>query len=98
MGAKGGYPIIGALEVLSSNAVNIYASKDDEDCKDLLHGSAEDWFMYRCLERLGVQVREDFSMLVHNQSKLGCFDRWIAAFHPFKTTKGFHECVKLSAE
>lgn len=93
--ARGGYPIIGALEVISSRAIDLYASKSKEVCKDILVGSAEDWFIYRCLVQLGVEAREDFSMLVHNQNKFGCHDPWIAAFHPFKTIEEYHECIQL---
>mmetsp|Transcript_68426 Transcript_68426/g.192999 ORF Transcript_68426/g.192999 Transcript_68426/m.192999 type:complete len:516 (+) Transcript_68426:79-1626(+) len=91
----GGYPIIGALEVLSRRAVERYRDKGQEVCEKLTLGSAEDWYIYACMEKLGVEARVDYALLQHNQSKLGCHDGWIAAFHPFKSIASYHECIAL---
>jgi len=86
-----GYPTIGALEVFSREAVTAYL-QGSEGCEDLVVGSAEDYFICKCMERLGVQRRRDLMLLRHEQPG-GCEDPSVVAFHPYKDADEYAACA-----
>jgi hypothetical protein len=87
-----GYPTIGALEVFSREAIATYGKRHKE-CEALEAGSAEDFFICKCLEQLGVEKRRDLALLRHEKPG-GCENQWTVAFHPYKNVSSFERCVR----
>lgn len=85
--------MFGALEVFSREAMNTYL-KQQEQCKQLpWHPWGEDFFMTKCLDKLGVYGLGDFEVLGDNYCVgASCGDGLMAAYHPFKTIDQWFDC------
>jgi hypothetical protein len=88
-----GYPVVGAIEVTSRQAVHALAT-DGAECESMASGAAEDDWFVRCLRSLGAVMREDGSLLQHDGQPPGnkCTDAWWVAMHPYKDLASYTEC------
>merc|ERR1711920_130355 len=87
------FNFMGALEVMSKEAVDIFLNGVDDCLKHIGTDGGEDYFTMQCLDALGVGHMSDFSLLddkyTHghgwNLFDVGpCTHQSIVAFHPYK--------------
>jgi hypothetical protein len=88
-----GYTTIGALEVFSRAAVEVYGRRRMEpQCQNHIIGSAEDQYICECMSSFGAYPWKDFNALQHMKGNQ-CFDSSKIAFHPFKDVSLYESCV-----
>jgi hypothetical protein len=91
--------MFGALEAISKSAIAAYLEKS-MDCQTGLPAFktwGEDWFMGHCLEKLGVQRVQDFTIYQDGVcTGVWCGDTVAAAFHPKKDVASYTECLDLA--
>merc|ERR1719188_2161959 len=80
--------MFGAVEVLSSAAMELYFYGRDSTCKQSLdyYNMGEDTFLSRCLDQLHVKAVEDLTLLADgycNEAPGACTSNQVA-YHPFK--------------
>lgn len=94
-----GYPVVGAIEVTSRQAVHALAT-DGAKCENLAMGAAEDDWFVRCLQSLGAVMWEDTSLLQHDGQPAGnrCGDGWWVAMHPYKDLASYTQCDEQIAQ
>jgi len=86
----------GPVELFSTGAMEVFASRMWE-CKNNVDQTkiGEDIFMQKCTVNLGMQGREDWSLL-HDQycnpDNAPCNDPWMVAFHPYKGVETYEKC------
>jgi hypothetical protein len=91
------FQFLGALEVLSQQAMTLYFEKG-WICENLDHGKqGEDYFLKHCLDAIGADHQTDFDLLsdrVTNPSstKLDCTSGWTAAYHWAKSVDDWNAC------
>lgn len=94
------YGLHGPLEVISRKAVKAYVA-GLEHCDELAHKPwGEDWFMDRCLTKLGVRRVEDFSLLREDHCGFNpapCTENDVA-FHPFKKMEDYASCWRNASK
>jgi len=93
------YPMMyGSLEAISQGALELYRDGVDRCVAEL---AWEDWgedvFMAKCLDSLGADPIDDFS-LSSDGVCLGvdCHDTRAAAFHPFKSADDWRRCWEVA--
>jgi hypothetical protein len=86
---RDGYPVVGAIEVLSNAAILELEQRIDE-C-DPAYGAEDSWFV-KCLRGLGAWGHRDEALLHHEQNQLGCWDGWIVTMHPYKNVDEYRRC------
>jgi len=87
----------GPVELFSKAAMETLRARVHE-CKQQINrtGIGEDMFMQRCTQQLGIQPREDWSLLKDEyclHHKEPCTDGWVVGFHPYKSIKDFDVCL-----
>jgi len=99
------FHFMGALEVLSSKAVDAFLANADECGKNLGHNGGEDFFTMQCLDAIKVGHMTDFSLLDdkythgkgwHLFDVDSCVDQSIVAFHPYKALNSWAGCHKVA--
>jgi hypothetical protein len=90
-----GYPVVGALEAVSTIALTEFFDNHPNDCDDLAIGAAEDYWFWKCMERLGAQMIQDDMLLQHEGHPAGdkCMDGWFVAMHPYKSVDAYNGCI-----
>merc|ERR1739838_610841 len=93
----------GPLEVFTSGAIHAFLHKEThcEDmkcCSKALHfpGRGEDFWMNECMNHIGANAMNDFDLLIDaycGGKPSPCTNTWTAAFHPFKSTEKYFQCV-----
>eukprot|EP00746_Dinoflagellata_sp_MGD_P153943 gnl/MRDRNA2_/MRDRNA2_84550_c0_seq2.p1 gnl/MRDRNA2_/MRDRNA2_84550_c0~~gnl/MRDRNA2_/MRDRNA2_84550_c0_seq2.p1 ORF type:complete len:348 (+),score=46.24 gnl/MRDRNA2_/MRDRNA2_84550_c0_seq2:85-1128(+) len=86
----------GAIEVLSRNAVKAYAEKP-ELCESGIDYAniSEDWYLARCLNKLGVTSVPEPRLLSENANIINlCGTQQTAAYHSLKSVEDFRSCLK----
>jgi len=85
--------MFGAIEVYSRRAIESY-KWGEMSCIDFpWKGWGEDYFMEKCLDKLGVAPLNDFSMVADARcTPAPCSDGSKVAFHPFKDLDKYDEC------
>jgi hypothetical protein len=93
------FQFMGAFEVMSREALELYFEKSDECSKKIGHQGGEDYYMTTCLDAIGVDHQTDFSLL-HDKyaGQDGCCDDWAAAFHFYKTDDRWLRCHKQAVD
>jgi len=81
--------LFGAVEAYSREAVSAFF-QGHSSCRDY---PMEDYWMQRCLERLGVKAVADLKLISDGRCEgVNCSDPFAAAFHPFKGADEWAEC------
>ncbi|CAK0835420.1 unnamed protein product, partial [Prorocentrum cordatum] len=90
-----GYPVVGALEAVSTIVLIAFFDQHFNECDDLAIGAAEDCWFWKCMERMGAEMIQDDSLLQHEGHPEGdkCTDGWFVAMHPFKTVGEYNACI-----
>jgi len=95
--AESKFQFLGALEVLSQQAVVLYLEKGWV-CEKLDHGKqGEDYFLKHCLDAIGADHQTDFDLLSDiaanpKSTKLDCTNGWTAAYHWAKSVDDWNDC------
>merc|ERR1712232_1298534 len=80
------FKFMGALEVVSQAALELYYEKGEECFKHLGHEGGEDFWFMSCMDAIGVGHQSDLGLLRDKYAALnGCSDSKAAAFHFYKT-------------
>jgi len=87
-----GYPVVGAIEVLSSGAMLAFEQRLDE-CERIAWGGEDAWFV-GCMRLLGARGHMDGELLHHEKNDLGCHDGRIVTMHPYKTVWDYQRCFE----
>jgi len=87
------FGLLGPLEVVSRDGWELLEEKFHVCSWEEKEPSGEDGFLAACLNKIGVQPREDLQIL-ENHKGLKCYDGWKAAFHPHKTMNNWLECFR----
>jgi hypothetical protein len=85
-----GYPVVGAVEVLSHAAILAFDQRIGE-CETIAYGAEDDWFV-KCMRVLGVRGQRDEELLRHEKNYLGCHDDRIVTMHPYKSVDDYGRC------
>lgn len=87
---------LGAVEVFSKQAVQIYADNKDGCYKSLGTNSGEDGYFKGCMDALGVGYMLDPELFTPDISAGACYLGQRAAFHPLKTPKDWRCCLDIT--
>jgi len=99
------FHFMGALEVLSSQAVNLFVASSLECQRHLGNNGGEDFFTMQCLDAMGAATMADYSLLddkyTHDQGwnlfdVNSCVNPAIVAFHPYKAVNSWMGCYKVA--
>jgi len=87
------FQLLGALEALSREAMEIYFERSWECEAHLGQQGGEDYWLLQCLEGLGINYQTDVTLL-HDKyaADENCKDPYGVAHHFFKKTKDWDEC------
>merc|ERR1719189_563531 len=100
------FNFMGALEVMSKEAVNILLDGIGECLEHIGTDGGEDIFTMQCLDALGVGHMDDYSLLDDKYSHPGhfnlfdvdaCDDPAVVAFHPYKAVNSWMGCYKVAS-
>jgi hypothetical protein len=83
------YHFAGALEVITSEALDTYFLNANTCSKKQKHNVGEDFYMKSCLDGIGIDHVTDFQLLYKKDS---CADGWAAVFHPKKSVNDWKDC------
>mmetsp|Transcript_82541 Transcript_82541/g.181420 ORF Transcript_82541/g.181420 Transcript_82541/m.181420 type:complete len:299 (+) Transcript_82541:56-952(+) len=92
---KDGQTMLGAIEVYSNAAVQVFADQRVAVCNKDIQVSGEDGFINKCMETLGVKASVDNSLLKSTTNIPDCADHQYVVFHPFVDEASVDECYKL---
>lgn len=87
---------LGAIEVFSKRAMQIYLDNDDDCGKYLGEDSGEDGFLKGCMNALGVGFMMDAQMFEPNFDPVICTNGAHAAYHPIKYEQHWQRCWDLA--
>lgn len=90
--------MFGALECISQQAMAAYYAGEVK-CQTQLDWKpwGEDYFLGKCLDMLGVQATNDFTIYTDGVCKgVDCTNTVAAAFHPFKGAEKWMACYKTA--
>lgn len=93
---KGGQEMLGAVEVFSNAAVQVFAHKRAHVCKEDTQGSGENGFIDQCMGLLGVKSSIDTSLLKSTTSVQDCSDDKFVVFHPFVDISSMMACYRTA--
>merc|ERR1712187_206977 len=83
---------LGAIEVFSKQAVEIYFDNQEGCHTSLGINAGEDGYFKGCMDALGVGFMLDIHMFFPDHSAGSCMQKDHAAFHPLKETKQWQHC------
>jgi hypothetical protein len=87
------FHFLGALEVLSREAMALYFERADQCDQYVGKEGGEDYWLLQCLEGIGVNYQYDPELLYDKYAaQNGCESTWAAAFHFYKTGASWIEC------
>jgi len=86
---------LGAVEVFSRVAMQIYYDNAEDCRKTLGTNCGEDGFFKGCMDALGVGFMTDKQLFKPDYSPGACVDQGKAAFHPLKTPESWQCCVDI---
>mmetsp|Transcript_52415 Transcript_52415/g.168970 ORF Transcript_52415/g.168970 Transcript_52415/m.168970 type:complete len:392 (+) Transcript_52415:158-1333(+) len=95
----------GALEVISSRAVDIFVNNAQDCATNIGLNGGEDFFTMQCLDALGVAHMTDYSLLYDKYSQGpgwnlfdidNCTNQGLVAMHPFKAVNSWLGCWKVA--
>jgi hypothetical protein len=91
--SKDHYNFKGAIEVLTSEAVDAYFQHAAECNGWQSHDGPEDIYMKMCLDSIGVDHQTDLEIL-HEPSATDrkCANGWAAVFHPHRSVADWNKC------
>jgi len=84
--------MLGSIEVLSAGAVSKLAARMRDDCQVGVDIVGEDGWIAKCLDRLGVEKREEPALLVYSSEVGSCGSRHAIAYHAFKDVASYAAC------
>lgn len=99
------FGFMGALEVVSRQAVDILLAGLGDCMKHIGADGGEDIFTMQCLDALGVGHMDDFSLLDDKYAHPGKFNLFdvdscdnpaVVAFHPYKAVNSWMGCYKVA--
>lgn len=90
--------MFGAIEVLSSGALQAYFGGRDNQCRSQLDydNMGEDTFLAQCLDLLGVEAKQNYDLLADgycNEAPGDCRSGQVA-YHPFKDPGSWEACFQ----
>jgi len=88
---------LGAIEVFSKRAVQIYLDNDKECGKYLGSNSGEDGFFKGCMDALGIGFMWDHDMFKPNYDPAICTNGKYAAYHPMKYATHWQRCWDIAS-
>jgi hypothetical protein len=98
------FRFMGALEILSTEAVHTFFAQKHECDKFISHDGGEDSWMHACLDAIGVPHMSDYSLL-NDKYILGKYDEHdvsacaspdAVAFHPYKDEDLWMQCHAMT--
>lgn len=99
------FNFMGALEVMSKEAVDIFLNGYDDCLQHIGTDGGEDIFTMQCLDALGVGHMSDATLLDDKYAHPGNFNLFdvdacdnpnVAAFHPYKAVNSWMGCYKVA--
>jgi len=92
-----GAKLYGALEVFNAAAMKELSKRMSECLQLPWRGWGEDEFIDKCMERLGAQAKNDFTLVGdHRCMSAECEDTWRASFHDYKSELTYLDCWNRS--
>jgi len=88
---------LGAIEVFSKRAVQIYLDNDDDCGKYLGTNSGEDGFFKGCMDAMGVGFMWDHDCFKPNYDPAICTNGKYAAYHPMKFASHWQRCFDIAS-
>jgi len=92
----GNQNFLGAIEVFSKRAIQIYLDNDQDCGKYLGTNSGEDGFFKGCMDALGVGFMWDRNMFKPNFDPAICTNGKYAAYHPIKYPEHWQRCWDIA--
>mmetsp|Transcript_83730 Transcript_83730/g.215587 ORF Transcript_83730/g.215587 Transcript_83730/m.215587 type:complete len:608 (-) Transcript_83730:306-2129(-) len=86
---------LGAIEVFSRRAMQIYLDNSEGCAKFLGTNSGEDGFFKGCMDSLGVGYMKDVDIFFPDHGAGACRQGQRVAFHPLKTVDKWQHCVDI---
>jgi len=87
------FHFMGALEVLSKEAMATYFERGWQCQAKLTKDGGEDYWLLQCLEGIGVNYVSDYQLLRDKYAaQNGCADAWAVAFHFHKSANDWNWC------
>jgi len=96
MDGLGNQGFLGAVEVFSKKAMQIYMDNDDACGKFLGTNSGEDGYFKGCMDALGVGFMLDGNMFIPNYDTATCTNGMYAAYHPLKFPTHYQRCLDIA--
>lgn len=87
---------LGAVEVFSKQAVQVYADNQEGCRKTLGLEGGEDGYFKSCVDALGIGFMVDLELFNPDHSAGVCNMGSRAAFHPLKTSKDWRCCIDIT--
>jgi hypothetical protein len=82
---------LGAIEVLTKQAVELYSEFGLIGCAPMEQNSGEDGYLKDCLDSIGAKYMMQDNILLSNGNEKHC-EMVHATFHPFKDVGRWHSC------
>jgi len=91
----GNHGFLGAIEIFSKKAMQIYFDNADSCEKFFGLGCGEDGFFKGCMDALSVCFLPAYEIFFPDNGAGACMQENRAAFHPLKTKEKWNECLDL---
>jgi len=87
------FNFLGALEVFTREALELYFAKSGECAGKVGHQGGEDYYMEACMDGIGIDHQTDFRLLNDKYAATGnCNDAWAVGFHFYKKVASWNAC------
>lgn len=87
------FNFLGAIEVLTREAVATYFERSSQCDEHLTKEGGEDYYLLQCLEGIGVNYQSDYELLVDKYAAQNdCYSDWAVAFHFYKSVDTWMQC------
>jgi hypothetical protein len=83
---------LGAIEVMSKDAVELYAEFGFTGCAVMAENSGEDGYLKNCLDSIGAKFMLRDEILLSDGNEKHC-ESVHATFHPYKDVGRWHKCL-----
>mmetsp|Transcript_76372 Transcript_76372/g.235832 ORF Transcript_76372/g.235832 Transcript_76372/m.235832 type:complete len:92 (-) Transcript_76372:65-340(-) len=90
--------MFGSVEAISRQALEVYYSREEDECTRHIDQWGEDRWLGDCLDKLGANGTQDFNFVGDKVCKGANCSDGKAAYHPFKDVESWVKCYHLATE